>query len=73
MKQLNGCSTPAPKSRAAKQWIKEEIAQTKEEDSSNKSVCSRKSEKRVNFSMWLSMKSTSGQHLLMVLGVTQCI
>jgi len=31
MKQSNGCSTPAPKSSAAKQWIKEELAQTKEE------------------------------------------
>jgi len=32
MKQPNGCSTPAPKSSAAKQWIKEELAQTKEDD-----------------------------------------
>jgi len=31
MRQPNGCSTPAPKSSAAKQWIKEELAQTKEE------------------------------------------
>ena len=31
MKQPNGCSTPAPKSSPAKQWIKEELAQTKEE------------------------------------------
>jgi len=31
MKQPNGCSTPAPKSSAAKQWIKE-LAQTKEEE-----------------------------------------
>jgi len=31
MRQLNGCSTSAPKSSAAKQWIKE-LAQTKEED-----------------------------------------
>ena len=30
MRQPNGCSTPAPKSSAANQWIKEEIAQTKE-------------------------------------------
>jgi len=30
MRQLNGCSTPALKSSAAKQWIKE-LAQTKEE------------------------------------------
>ena len=30
MKQPNGCSTPAPKSSAAKQWIKEELARTKE-------------------------------------------
>jgi len=29
MRQPNGCSTPAPKSSAAKQWIKE-LAQTKE-------------------------------------------
>jgi len=27
----DGCSTPAPKSSAAKQWMKEELAQTKEE------------------------------------------
>jgi len=32
MRLANGCSTPAPKSSAAKQWIKEELAQTKEED-----------------------------------------
>jgi len=32
MRQPNGCSTHAPKSRAAKQWIKE-LAQTKEEGS----------------------------------------
>jgi len=31
MRQPNGCSTPAPKSSADKQWIKEELAQTKEE------------------------------------------
>ena len=31
MRQPNGCSTLAPKSSAAKQWIKEELAQTKEE------------------------------------------
>jgi len=30
MGQPNGCSTHAPKSSAAKQWIKEELAQTKE-------------------------------------------
>jgi len=30
MRQPSGCSTPAPKSSAAKQWIKE-LAQTKEE------------------------------------------
>jgi len=30
MRQPNGCSTPAPKSSAAKQWIKEELAQKKE-------------------------------------------
>jgi len=30
MKQPNGCSTPALKSNAAKQWIKEELAQKKE-------------------------------------------
>jgi len=30
MKQPNGCSTPAPKSSAAKQWIKE-LAQAKED------------------------------------------
>jgi len=30
MKQPNGCSTPAPKYNAAKQWIQEELAQTKE-------------------------------------------
>jgi len=30
MRQPNGCSAPAPKSSAAKQWIKE-LAQTKEE------------------------------------------
>jgi len=30
MRQPNGCSTPVPKSSAAKQWIKE-LAQTKEE------------------------------------------
>jgi len=30
MKHPNGCSTPAPKSSAAKQWIKE-LAQTKGE------------------------------------------
>jgi len=29
MRQPNGCSTPAPKSSAAKQWIKG-LAQTKE-------------------------------------------
>jgi len=28
MTQSNGFSTPAPKSSAAKQWIKEELAQT---------------------------------------------
>jgi len=33
MKQPNGCSTPAPKSSAAKQWLKEELAQTKEAES----------------------------------------
>jgi len=32
MKQPNGCSTPAPKCSAAKQWIKEELAQTKKEE-----------------------------------------
>jgi len=32
MRQPNGCSTPAPKSSAAKQWIKEELAQKKEEE-----------------------------------------
>ena len=30
MRQPNGFSTPAPKSSAAKQWIKEKLAQTKE-------------------------------------------
>jgi len=30
MRQPNGCSTRAPKSSAAKQWMKEELAQTKE-------------------------------------------
>ena len=30
MKQPNGCSTSAPNSSAAKQWVKEELAQTKE-------------------------------------------
>ena len=30
-RQPNGCSTPALKSSAAKQWINEEVAQTKEE------------------------------------------
>jgi len=30
MRQPNGCSTPAPKSSAAKQWEKEELAQKKE-------------------------------------------
>jgi len=30
MRQSNGCSTPAPKSSAAKQWIKE-LAQKKED------------------------------------------
>jgi len=30
LKQPNGCSTPAAKSSATKQWIKEELAQTKE-------------------------------------------
>jgi len=29
MRQPNGCSTPAPKSSAVKQWIKEELAQMK--------------------------------------------
>jgi len=29
MRQPNGFSTPAPKSSAAKQWIKEELAQKK--------------------------------------------
>ena len=29
MRQPNGCSTPTPKSSAAKQWIKEELAQKK--------------------------------------------
>jgi len=32
MRQPNGCSTPALKSSAAKQWIKEELDQTKEEE-----------------------------------------
>jgi len=32
MRQLNGCSTPASKSSAAKQWITEERAQTNEEE-----------------------------------------
>ena len=32
MRQPNGCSTLAPKSSAVKQWIKEELAQTKEEE-----------------------------------------
>ena len=31
MRQPNGCSTPAPRSSSAKQWIREELAQTKEE------------------------------------------
>jgi len=31
MRQPNGCSTPTPKSSAAKQWMKE-LAQTKEEE-----------------------------------------
>jgi len=31
MRRPNGCSTPAPRSSVAKQWIKEELAQTKEE------------------------------------------
>jgi len=30
MREPNGCSTPAPKSSAAKQWIKK-VAHTKEE------------------------------------------
>jgi len=30
MRQLNGCSTPAPKSSATKQWF-QQLAQTKEE------------------------------------------
>jgi len=34
MRQPNGCSTHAPKTSAAKQWIKEELAQTKEEEES---------------------------------------
>jgi len=32
MKQPNGYSTPAPISRSVKQWIIDELAQTKEED-----------------------------------------
>jgi len=40
MRQPNGCSTPAPKSSAAKQWIKEELAQTKEEPHSGDFACS---------------------------------
>jgi len=39
MKQPNGCSTSAPNSSAAKQWIKEELAQTKEEKVSNLHFC----------------------------------
>jgi len=31
MRQPGGCSTPAPKSSAAKQWIKE-LAQTKQQE-----------------------------------------
>jgi len=34
MRQPNGCSTPAPESSSAKQWIKE-LAQTKEEALNN--------------------------------------
>jgi len=41
MRQLNGCSTPAPKSSAAKQWMKEELAQTKEEEDQLNYVCSK--------------------------------
>jgi len=37
MRQPNGGSTPAPKSSAAKQWIKE-LAQTKEEEANNFSL-----------------------------------
>jgi len=33
MRQPNGCSTPALKSSMAKQWIKEELAQPKEDHS----------------------------------------
>ena len=29
IRQSNGCSTPVPKSSAAKQWIKEKLAQEK--------------------------------------------
>jgi len=39
MRQLNGCSTPALKSSAAKQWIKEELAQTKKKEALLQSVC----------------------------------
>ena len=39
MRQPNGCSTPAPKSSAAKQWIKEELAQTKEDAIKNHRYC----------------------------------
>ena len=34
MRQPNSCSTPAPKSSTAKKWMKDELAQTKEEDES---------------------------------------
>jgi len=37
MKEPNGCSTPALKSSVAKQWIKQELAQTKEE--ANEVIC----------------------------------
>jgi len=38
MRQLNGCSTPAPRSSAAKQWF-EQLAQKKEEHSHYKLQC----------------------------------
>jgi len=39
MRQPNGCSTPAPKSSAANQWVKEELAEKRRQSETNPANC----------------------------------
>jgi len=47
MRQLNGCSTPAPRSSAAKQWI-EQLAQKKKTKPAIRRLASRGGVKRIS-------------------------